>query len=153
MDTGDKPEDKMSTDDGFKPIRLVYAGRRLTKENKLADLWINTEDQDDTALYNNCRPNHCGIGTSFEIMRSSTQIRPSSATNPQNNEDSETLAIWEANDRSAYNYFQQVKLVKRLAKDSGFQSVMEPLKRVYKKLPFSDRQCFILMIIDELKKG
>jgi hypothetical protein len=149
-----KPQHKRKfismSDNDFKPVRMTYVGRRLSSVEKLCYAWRETSG--DILLYNDFRPHGCNIGTSFEVDRSETSIKINTARNPQDSDESlEDRAEWETKDRAAYSQFQEVKLIKRLNKDSAFKELVEPLQRVFHRLPRPDRQAFLVWLLTEVQ--
>jgi hypothetical protein len=134
-------------------VEFVYIGRRIGL-TKILHYFMNVANHDDTPAYAKFRPHACPVGTVFKIDRNSEgSIFTSSARDFSKYEDSESIAKWEIEDRSAYQKETEKKLVARFSKSTAISELAEPLKRVYRKLGSHEKESFILALINELKKG
>lgn len=63
------------------------------------------------------------------------------------------VARWEAEDKAAYDASQKDAIVRRLAREGGLPGLTEPLRQIYKRLNFSQRSEFIVMVLDSIRSG
>jgi hypothetical protein len=155
-----KPPNKgtitMSEEKPKVPIKLVYAGRRVldSSAKKIGYKWVNLDDPNKGSIYDQFHPLGCSIGTGFTVDHSEdlNSVYLNSYRDVFKFENDELIAKWEVEDKSAYHSNNQTKLVKQLGKDSAFSDAVEPLKKIYKKLMHTNRQTFLLMLIQELEK-
>jgi hypothetical protein len=139
------------------PIRLVYAGRRLSKEKKLGDQWMEIDSNNKVIrerFYMGFRPLGCSVGTGYTV--DSTEEGESVYTNsyrePFEFSNHELVTMWEIKDKAEYHKHTEIKLVKRFAKENAFADAIEPVKRIYRRLPNSERQTFLVMLLKELER-
>ena len=139
------------------PIRLVYAGRRISKDKKLGDQWMEIDSTNKVIherFYMGFKPPGCnvGIGYTVDSIQEGESIYTNSYREPFEFSNHELVTMWEIKDKAEYHKHTEIKLVKRFAKESAFANAMEPVKRIYRRLPNSEKQTFIVMLLKELER-
>lgn len=134
-------------------VKLVYIGRRWDyRKSKPINMFMGLEDENDTRSYDKFKPHGCNVGTVFTVEQNKErQVYVNSAKNFCRFEDVARVAQWEIEDEAAYHRQTEKRLVTRLNKNSAFTELVEPVKNVYHRLSFAERESFILALIRELK--
>jgi hypothetical protein len=143
----------MSTEEQKVPTEMVYMGRRLGKGSQLYDAWQFMNNLDVHA-YKKFRPHGCAIGTIFIVdVIGENSVSVSSARDPKPYQNAATVAEWETLDRAAYNRAQEIKIVRRIEKtNKSLGELLDPVKRLYRRVPASDRTSLLVMIIKEMQE-
>jgi hypothetical protein len=150
-------------------IVLCYVGKRITGKGKLyfAYLPLSQPGQEDIInegeykkvnnsdlkLYD--KMTDWAIGTILEgecDADNPTFIYPGGLKRDGRWKNKSNLNEWTAAHRMAKTEFEMNRLDKRLKDQDAFIQAMEPLQRMYQKLPFYQRTAFEVLVINHLSR-
>lgn len=147
------------------PVRLLYIGQTY-RGKTLQQCWYNLEtlsnDGDKlnwvegrSLLYKKTRPYGCKPGTIFTFDQSEdgNSIFPGSARDMDRWQNVEDVARWEVEHKAAEHKAKTVSLAKKAARESDFKELVKPLRKIYGKLSFGEQSTFLVMVINEIRKG
>ncbi|HEX2242694.1 MAG TPA: hypothetical protein VHK27_05490 [Gammaproteobacteria bacterium] len=137
-----------------KIAKAVYAGKRMTKSNKLAFCWL-FENEAEFRLYSK-QIAPATIGESWQFTQRDDSIllgaehRPIVLTDPRDSRQTK----WEAEQQLSIQLVEEHKANKRLeSRLSGFETAVKPLHRMCAALRYhEDREAFIRRVCSELRK-
>lgn len=152
-------------------IRMLYLGVRLYAEKPyLRHAWftlrsrkfppIQNSGEPILVVDNRCRvfkklrPYSCQPGSIFTFNESEdgSSVFIESATDMERWKNTEDNSRWEVEHRSAEQAHKQVGLARKLSKENGFKNLVAPLREIYQSLSFNQRDVFIVMLINEIRR-
>jgi hypothetical protein len=142
-------------------ITLIYVGRRKYAENKIMPAFQmiakKNEEISDLMIYKGFQKFHFGIGTVISVDasdESGSSVFTTTFKIEDRIEDEERIAAWTAQDAAAYAETQRTQIINRVKKESreSLKDFIAPIKRVYRKLPSSAKNAFIVLLLNELDR-
>lgn len=142
--------------------RLLYIGQTY-RGKKLQQCWYNLETvtndgsklqwvEGHSMLFKKTRPYGCKPGTifTFDTNEDCSLIYPTTARDMGHWQNLEDVARWEVEHKAAEHMAKTVSLTK---KSNDFKELVKPLREMYGKLSFGEQSTFLVMVINEIRRG